>query len=66
MPTWTLVDTTQTPGWTGIVTGLTTVFEWNVFANLSFAEGCFADGSTGDAWELISTIQTPAWTQIST
>jgi hypothetical protein len=66
MATWSSINTTQTPDWQSISTGLSSAFEFNPFASHAFAESCFADGSTGDIWELLATNQTPNWTQIST
>jgi hypothetical protein len=66
MTVWTQINTTQTPIWSSVDTGLSPAFEFNSFATLAYAEGAFADGSTGDLWEVLATDQTPNWTLIST
>jgi len=63
--TWTSVDTTQTAVWSEVVTPSPDPFEFNPFATLAFAEGAFADGSTGSIWEQV-VIGPTVWTQITT
>lgn len=63
--TWVALDTTQTPSWSGVVIPPPDEFEFDPFATLAFAEGCFADGSTGSLWEQLAT-PTTTWTQITT
>lgn len=63
--TWSSIDTTQTPNWAAISVPLPDAFEFAPFATLAFAEGCFADGSTGSFWEQITT-PTTVWTPVTT
>jgi hypothetical protein len=54
--------------WTQINTGAatTTVYDFNTYGALAYADGCFADGAINEAWGLINTTQNPNWTQVST
>jgi hypothetical protein len=65
MTTWSAVNTTQTPSWQSIEDAKVEAFEFAPFATLAFAEGCFADGSTGSLWEGLVT-NTTVWTPITT
>jgi hypothetical protein len=54
--------------WTPIDTGTTSAaYDYNTFANLAFAEGVFADGTSAyGGWDNIANAQSPNWGVITT
>jgi hypothetical protein len=66
MATWSSVNTTQSPSWQVVSTGLLEFTSLNPFATNAFAESAFADGVKSTVWGNVSTEQTPVWTLIST